>query len=53
MVSYERFLEFVKRSNAISPRITMETATALQVMDNYIFYFCVYLGNLMDYNLIG
>ncbi|KAJ1696999.1 hypothetical protein LUZ63_005511 [Rhynchospora breviuscula] len=30
MVSYERFLEFVKRSNAISPRITMETATALQ-----------------------
>lgn len=41
MVSYERFLEFVKRSNAVSPRITMETATALQVMKNYIFYLCI------------
>jgi vacuolar protein sorting-associated protein 13A/C len=38
MVSYDRFLEFVKRSNAISPTITMETATALQVTKNYIFY---------------
>ncbi|KAJ3675683.1 hypothetical protein LUZ60_004725 [Juncus effusus] len=31
MVTYERFVDFVKRSNAISPTIAMETATALQV----------------------
>ncbi|CAL5058295.1 unnamed protein product [Urochloa decumbens] len=29
--SYERFLEFIKRSNAVSPTVTMETATALQL----------------------
>ncbi|KAK3154093.1 hypothetical protein QOZ80_2BG0185880 [Eleusine coracana subsp. coracana] len=29
--SYERFLEFIKRSNAISPTVAMETATALQL----------------------
>ncbi|WOL14400.1 hypothetical protein Cni_G23180 [Canna indica] len=29
--SYERFLEFVKRSNAVSPTVAMETATALQM----------------------
>jgi vacuolar protein sorting-associated protein 13A/C len=29
--SYERFLEFIKRSNAVSPTVTMETATALQI----------------------
>ncbi|KAB8087248.1 hypothetical protein EE612_011258 [Oryza sativa] len=28
--SYERFLEFIKRSKAVSPTVTMETATALQ-----------------------
>ncbi|CAL9040995.1 unnamed protein product [Musa banksii] len=31
MESYERFLEFVNRSNAISPTVAMETATALQM----------------------
>ncbi|KAA8527969.1 hypothetical protein F0562_035162 [Nyssa sinensis] len=30
MESYDRFLEFVKRSNAVSPTIALETATALQ-----------------------
>lgn len=29
--SYERFLVFVKRSKAVSPTVTMETATALQM----------------------
>ncbi|KAM3227150.1 hypothetical protein ACQJBY_059203 [Aegilops geniculata] len=29
--SYERFLEFIKRSNAVSPTVAMETATALQI----------------------
>ncbi|XP_062223332.1 uncharacterized protein LOC133922148 [Phragmites australis] len=29
--SYERFLQFIKRSNAVSPTVTMETATALQL----------------------
>ncbi|XP_015689233.1 uncharacterized protein LOC102707936 [Oryza brachyantha] len=29
--SYERFLEFIKRSKAVSPTVTMETATALQM----------------------
>ncbi|KAL6841988.1 hypothetical protein ACP4OV_028188 [Aristida adscensionis] len=29
--SYERFLEFIRRSNAVSPTVTMETATALQL----------------------
>ena len=32
MESYERFLEFVKRSNAVSPTVAMETANALQVI---------------------
>ncbi|KAF6156504.1 hypothetical protein GIB67_011305 [Kingdonia uniflora] len=31
MESYEHLLEFVKRSNAISPTIALETATALQM----------------------
>lgn len=31
MESYNRFLEFVKRSNAVSPIVALETATALQV----------------------
>ncbi|XP_038986983.1 uncharacterized protein LOC103722332 isoform X2 [Phoenix dactylifera] len=31
MESYERFLEFVKRSNAVSPTVTRETANALQM----------------------
>ncbi|XP_077211040.1 calcium-dependent lipid-binding family protein isoform X2 [Tasmannia lanceolata] len=31
MESYERFLEFVKRSNAVSPTVALETATALQM----------------------
>ncbi|KAK6930330.1 Vacuolar protein sorting-associated protein 13, DH-like domain [Dillenia turbinata] len=30
MESYGRFLEFVKRSNAVSPTVALETATALQ-----------------------
>ncbi|XAR56953.1 hypothetical protein NMG60_11024930 [Bertholletia excelsa] len=30
MESYNRYLEFVKRSNAISPTVAFETATALQ-----------------------
>ncbi|KAK3025353.1 hypothetical protein RJ639_043862, partial [Escallonia herrerae] len=30
MESYDRFIEFLKRSNAISPTIALETATALQ-----------------------
>ncbi|KAK1259991.1 hypothetical protein QJS04_geneDACA015489 [Acorus gramineus] len=30
MESYNRFLEFIKRSNAVSPTIALETATALQ-----------------------
>ncbi|KAL5541456.1 hypothetical protein UlMin_009166 [Ulmus minor] len=31
MESYERFLEFVKRSKAVSPTVALETATALQM----------------------
>ncbi|XP_073302377.1 uncharacterized protein [Primulina huaijiensis] len=31
MESYNRFLDFVKRSNAISPTVALETATALQL----------------------
>ncbi|XP_057544625.1 uncharacterized protein LOC130823840 isoform X3 [Amaranthus tricolor] len=31
MGSYERFMEFIKRSNAVSPTVAMETATALQM----------------------
>lgn len=31
MESYTRFLDFLKRSNAISPTVAQETATALQV----------------------
>ncbi|XP_010679516.3 uncharacterized protein LOC104894866 isoform X2 [Beta vulgaris subsp. vulgaris] len=31
MESYERFMEFLKRSNAVSPTVAMETATALQM----------------------
>lgn len=30
--SYNRFLEFVKRSNAVSPTVALETAAALQVI---------------------
>nr|GMC90754.1 vacuolar protein sorting-associated protein 13A-like isoform X2 [Ipomoea batatas] len=30
MESYDRFLDFVKRSNAISPAVALETATVLQ-----------------------
>ena len=33
MESYNRLLEFVKRSNAVSPLVALETATALQVND--------------------
>ncbi|XP_062219043.1 uncharacterized protein LOC133918926 [Phragmites australis] len=29
--SYERFLEFIRRSNAVSPTVTMETASVLQL----------------------
>lgn len=32
MESCARFFEFVKRSNAVSPIVALETATALQVM---------------------
>ena len=32
MESYDRFLEFVKRSKAVSPTVALETATALQVI---------------------
>ena len=32
MESCDRFFEFMKRSNAVSPTIALETATALQVM---------------------
>ncbi|KAF0935815.1 hypothetical protein E2562_035951 [Oryza meyeriana var. granulata] len=32
--SYERFLEFIKRSKAVSPTVTMETATALQANED-------------------
>ncbi|KAI3834068.1 hypothetical protein MKX03_035864 [Papaver bracteatum] len=31
MESYERFLEFMRRSNAVSPTVALETATALQM----------------------
>ncbi|XP_042405096.1 vacuolar protein sorting-associated protein 13C-like [Zingiber officinale] len=31
MESYEQLLDFVKRSNAVSPTVAMETATALQM----------------------
>ncbi|KAF9594340.1 hypothetical protein IFM89_030469 [Coptis chinensis] len=31
MESYDRFIEFVKRSNAVSPTVALETATALQM----------------------
>ncbi|XP_050374958.1 uncharacterized protein LOC126792594 [Argentina anserina] len=31
MESCDRFLDFVKRSNAVSPTVTLETATALQM----------------------
>lgn len=39
MDSYDRFMEFVKRSKAVSPTIALETATALQVISK----FCVAL----------
>ena len=32
MKSCARFLEFLKRSNAVSPTVALETAAALQVM---------------------
>lgn len=32
MESIERIFEFLKRSNAVSPTVASETATALQVM---------------------
>ncbi|OVA16691.1 Peroxin/Ferlin domain [Macleaya cordata] len=32
MESYDRFLEFMRRSNAVSPTVALETATALQQM---------------------
>lgn len=32
MESYNRFLEFVRRSSAFSPALAMETATVLQVV---------------------
>jgi vacuolar protein sorting-associated protein 13A/C len=32
MKSCARFLEFMKRSNAVSPTVALETAAALQVM---------------------
>lgn len=31
MESYNRFIEFVRRSNAVSPTVALETAAALQV----------------------
>ena len=31
MESYDRFIEFVKRSKAVSPTVAFETASALQV----------------------
>lgn len=37
MESCDRFLDFVKRSNAVSPTVTLETATALQVMVSYFY----------------
>lgn len=30
--SYDRVLEFVKRSNAVSPTVALETAAVLQVL---------------------
>jgi len=32
MESIDRVMEFVKRSNAVSPTVALETATALQVI---------------------
>lgn len=32
MDSYDRFMEFVKRSKAVSPTVAFETAAALQVI---------------------
>jgi vacuolar protein sorting-associated protein 13A/C len=31
MESFDRFFEFVRRSNAVSPTVALETANALQV----------------------
>jgi len=36
MESFDRLLEFVKRSKAISPMVAFETANALQVIYKYI-----------------
>lgn len=36
--SYERFLNFVKRSNAVSPSVALETATVLQVIHEEMLY---------------
>lgn len=41
MESFHRFLEFVKRSNAVSPTVTLETATALQVMFSSLLLFLI------------
>lgn len=49
MKSFDKFFEFIKRSNAISPTIALETATALQVMllineyhyIRYAYYYCL------------
>lgn len=40
MESYNCFLEFVKRSNAVSPTVALETATALQVNALYAALQC-------------
>lgn len=40
--SYNRFMEFVKRSNAVSPTITLETTAALQVHLFDIWRFCIF-----------
>jgi vacuolar protein sorting-associated protein 13A/C len=43
MESCDRFLEFVKRSNAVSPTIALETATVLQVMMSIFLSKCLIL----------
>lgn len=41
MESYEKFIEFVKRSTAVSPTVAWETAAALQVTITKYFFISI------------
>ena len=46
MQSYDRFLEFVQRSKAVSPTFALATATALQVIVSKSWMWCFTLRKL-------